>query len=58
MDTVTRREFLRRIVRAAVVGPIALGTREQQAGLLFRLAQLLGDRSGIGRWLMELWLRW
>ncbi len=58
MDTITRRELLRRIARAAIVGPIVLGTREQQADLLFRLAGLFGEGSRIGRWLMELGWRW
>jgi hypothetical protein len=58
VDTITRREFLRRIVRAAVAGPVVLSTREQQADLLRRLATLLGKESTIGRWLSELWWRW
>jgi hypothetical protein len=55
VDTITRREFLRRIVRAVVAGPVVLGTREQQADLLRQLATLLGKESTIGRWLSELW---
>ncbi len=58
MDTLSRRELLRRIARAAVVGPLVLATREQQADLLYRLAKMFGDGSAIGRWLKELWLRW
>ena len=58
MDTLTRRELLRRVIRAAVAGPIILATREQQADLLLRLAALLGKNSAIGRWLSELWWRW
>lgn len=58
MDTITRREFLRRVIRATVAAPVILGTREQQADLLRRLAALLGKDSGIGRWLSEVWWRW
>ena len=58
MDTITRRELLRRVARAAVVGPLMLATRDQQADLLYRFAKLSGDGSAIGRWLRELWLRW
>ena len=58
MDTLTRRELLRRVIRAAVAGRIILGTREQQADLLRQLAALLGRNSAIGRWLSELWWRW
>ena len=58
MDTLTRRELLRRVMRAALVGPVILRTGEQQADVLFRLSRLFGDGSLIGRWLKELWLRW
>lgn len=58
MDAITRREFLRRVVRAAVAAPVILGTREQQADLLRRLAALVGKDSTIGRWFSELWWRW
>jgi len=58
VDTLTRRELLGRVIRAAVAGPIILGTREQQADLLRQLAALLGRNSAIGRWLSELWWRW
>ncbi|MGH2492634.1 MAG: hypothetical protein ACRDF9_14140 [Candidatus Limnocylindria bacterium] len=58
MDTMTRREFLRRVVRAAVAGPVIPGTREQQADILRQLATLLGKDSTIGRRLSELWWRW
>jgi hypothetical protein len=58
VDTITRREFLRRVVRTAVTAPVVLGTRQQQTELLRRLAALLGEDSMIGRWLSELWWRW
>jgi hypothetical protein len=58
VDTLTRRELLRRVVRAAVLGPVILRTGDQQTDLLFRLSRLFGDGSLIGRWLKELWLRW
>ena len=58
MDAITRREFLRRVVRAAVAAPVVLGTREQQADILRQLGRLLGKDSTIGRWLSELWWRW
>lgn len=57
MDTITRRELLRRAARAAVVGPLMLATREQQADLLYRLARLFAEGSAIRRWLTKLsWL--
>lgn len=58
MDTVTRRELLRRVARAAIVGPVILATREEQSFLLYRLAKLFGQDSAIGRWFWGLWARW
>ncbi len=54
MDTITRREFFRRVARATVVGPVILMTREPQAELLYRIAGRFGWRSVIGRWLSGL----
>ena len=58
MDTITRRELLRRAARAAIVGPLLLASREQQASLLLRLAGLFGRSSPVGRLLERLWIRW
>lgn len=58
MDTITRRELFRRIGRAAVIGPVILATRDEQSFLLYRLARIFGDKSAIGRWFWELWIRW
>lgn len=58
MDTITRRELLRRAGRAAIVGPLVLATREQQADLIYRLAKLCAAGSPIRRWLMWLWGGW
>jgi hypothetical protein len=58
VGTLTRRELLRRIARAAVAGLLILGTREEQAGLLRWLAQLVGRNTALGRWLTEAWWRW
>ena len=59
MDTITRREFLRRIVRVSTIGPVILGTRAAQEGLLYRLSQAFGGGdTAIGRWLRELFFWW
>ena len=58
MDSLTRRELLRRVIRAAVAAPVILGTGGQQADLLRRLAIFFGRDSAIGRWLMEMFWRW
>ncbi len=58
MDTFTRRELFRRLGRAAIVGPVMLATREQQADIVFRLSRLFGGGSLIGRWLKGLALWW
>ncbi len=58
MDTFTRRELFRRIGRAAIAGPVVLATRDQQAGLLLRLANVFGKRSAVGQWLRELVYDW
>lgn len=58
MDTITRRELLRRAGRAAIVGPLMLATREQQADLVYRLAKLCAEGSPIRRWLLQLLRGW
>jgi hypothetical protein len=57
VETLSRRELLRRIARIAVAGPVIIATSEAQAGLVYKLARLFGD-SAIGRWLLDLYLRW
>jgi hypothetical protein len=57
VDTLSRRELFRRIGRAAIAAPVLLATQEQQASLVYRLAQLFGGKDTvIGRWLRELWM--
>ena len=58
MDTLSRRELLRRIARVAVAGPVIMATSEAQAGLVYRLWRLFGRDSAIGRWLFDLYMRW
>ncbi len=58
MDTLTRRELFRRIGRAAIAGPIVLATREQQAGLIYRLARLFARGSALRAWLSDLAWWW
>jgi hypothetical protein len=58
VETLSRRELLRRIARVAVAGPVIMATSEAQAGLVYRLSRLLGRDSAIGRWLLDLYLRW
>lgn len=58
MDTFSRRELFRRLGRAAIVGPVMLATRDQQADLVFYVARLFGKGSVIGRWLKRLWMHW
>ena len=57
MDTITRRELLRRMFRVAAVGPIVLGTRAAQEDLLLRLWLLFGN-SAVGRLLRDLYRWW
>jgi hypothetical protein len=59
VDTITRREFLSRLMRATAAAPVILGTRAAQEGLILRLARLFGGRdTAIGRWLRELYFWW
>lgn len=58
MDTLTRRELFRRVGRAAVIGPVLLAARDQQAGLILTLSRLFGPQSLIGRWLRDLYWGW
>jgi hypothetical protein len=58
VDTLSRRELIRRIARVAVVAPVIMATSEAQAGLVYRLSRLFGQDSAIGRWLLDLYLRW
>jgi hypothetical protein len=58
VDTLSRRELLRRLARAAVVGPVMIATHETQSELLYKLAGWFGHGSAIGKWLTELWIRW
>lgn len=58
MDAISRRELLRRIIRAAIVGPVVIATRDEQADVLYRLAMWFGQSSAVGRWLTGLWWRW
>lgn len=57
MDTITRREFLTRVLRITVAGPAILGTRAAQENVLFRLWRVFGD-SALGHWFGELWTWW
>jgi len=58
VDTITRRELLRRVGRAALVGPLLLATRDEQSFFLYRLARLFGKDSAIGQFAWKLWTWW
>jgi hypothetical protein len=58
VETLSRRELFRRIARVAVAGPVILATSESQAGFVYRLAQLFGRDSALGRWLLDLYIGW
>ena len=57
METLTRRELLRRLGRAAIAAPVILATKEQQADVLYNLSRVFGS-TPIGTWLRDLWLWW
>jgi len=58
VDTLSRRELFRRIARVAVAGPVIMATSAVQPELVYRLSRLFGQDSAIGRWLLDLYMRW